>query len=362
MAASDTVSGDVARLVLAFAARAGIDAASGLPGRADLAAVSRPGARLGAAQFSTLLDAVAAASRDPCFGLHLGEAAPLLSSGHVLFTLMRNGRTVDQAVRRFFRYHAILADVPRPALRLRDGLAWITLEGGAARASRHHVDAVLAMLATAVRSLCAAPVVPRLACSSHPPPAAAGEHERVLGCPVRFGAREDALGYEPDALAREVLLADRELFLAADRLAVQQLARTAPDHPWKGRVNAAIAGAVAAGEAPRIAEAATTLGVGPRRLQQRLRAEGTSFQRQLDEVRKQLAMACLRDGRSSPCDVAFLLGFSEQSAFTRAFRRWTGTTPGAFATGAASAARVRSPRKPRAPPSVARAAGRRRGA
>jgi AraC-like DNA-binding protein len=62
-------------------------------------------------------------------------------------------------------------------------------------------------------------------------------------------------------------------------------------------------------------------------LQRRLRQEGTSYQSLLDEIRRELALDYLRDGKHSIADVAFLLGFSDQSNFTRAFRRWTGTTP-----------------------------------
>ena len=62
-------------------------------------------------------------------------------------------------------------------------------------------------------------------------------------------------------------------------------------------------------------------------LQRRLREEGTSFQRLLDATRREQALAYLKEGRHSLADITFLLGFADQSNFTRAFRRWTGKTP-----------------------------------
>jgi AraC-like DNA-binding protein len=72
------------------------------------------------------------------------------------------------------------------------------------------------------------------------------------------------------------------------------------------------------------------LGLSARTLRRRLEAEGTSFQRLLDETRFALAEAYLARGPVSTPELAFMLGFSEASAFHRAFRRWTGTTPGAY--------------------------------
>ncbi len=69
-----------------------------------------------------------------------------------------------------------------------------------------------------------------------------------------------------------------------------------------------------------------------RSLQNRLKVEGTSFQKLFDQVRKELALNYLKDGDTAISEIAFLLGFSEQSAFNHAFKRWTGTTPRKFAT------------------------------
>jgi AraC-like DNA-binding protein len=80
---------------------------------------------------------------------------------------------------------------------------------------------------------------------------------------------------------------------------------------------------------------ASILHLPPRTLQRRLAAEGTSLHKEIDRIRKTMAIAHLR-GHSAPIgDVAFLLGYTEPSAFFRAFKRWTGTTPHHFRSRAA---------------------------
>jgi AraC-like DNA-binding protein len=75
---------------------------------------------------------------------------------------------------------------------------------------------------------------------------------------------------------------------------------------------------------------AARLGMSARTLQRKLRALGTSHQELLDEMRKALAVRYLAEPDVAVCEVAYLLGFSESSAFHRAFKRWTGTTPSEF--------------------------------
>ena len=75
---------------------------------------------------------------------------------------------------------------------------------------------------------------------------------------------------------------------------------------------------------------AERLGMSARTLQRKLHASGTSHQELLDEMRRDLAVRYLREPGMAVCEVAYLLGFSESSAFHRAFKRWTGTTPSEF--------------------------------
>jgi len=81
---------------------------------------------------------------------------------------------------------------------------------------------------------------------------------------------------------------------------------------------------------PMLSDVARRLGMSGRTLQRRLSDEGYSYQTLVDESRRQLAKHLLQQTDFSLVDVAFMTGFSEQSAFTRAFKRWAGQTPRSF--------------------------------
>jgi AraC-like DNA-binding protein len=82
--------------------------------------------------------------------------------------------------------------------------------------------------------------------------------------------------------------------------------------------------------APEAGRIAKTLGLGERTLARHLSSEGTSYQRVVNDLRRDAARSYLSDPELSIGQVAYLLGYSEQSAFTTAFRRWTGQSPRAY--------------------------------
>jgi AraC-like DNA-binding protein len=81
---------------------------------------------------------------------------------------------------------------------------------------------------------------------------------------------------------------------------------------------------------PTVEDVARRMATSERTLRRRLEEGGSSFRELLDDTRERLARNYVRDRRMALSEVAFMLGFSEPSAFHRAFKRWTGTTPAAF--------------------------------
>jgi len=70
--------------------------------------------------------------------------------------------------------------------------------------------------------------------------------------------------------------------------------------------------------------------MSPRTLQRKLAAEDTTFRKLVETVRQELAVSYLADARFTLVEISYLIGFSEQSSFSRAFKRWTGSTPQEF--------------------------------
>lgn len=142
----------------------------------------------------------------------------------------------------------------------------------------------------------------------------------LLGCPVSFARARSSLRVA--AAVWSTPMAGRDPRLA--ELLGPQL-RPGP-HPLVLGVRAVVRRDLERRE-PAVGEIAHELGMSSRTLQRRLTDEGTSFRSVVSEVRREAAEAFLRDPAIPLARVAQRLGFNDQAAFTRAFRRWTGTTP-----------------------------------
>ncbi len=169
----------------------------------------------------------------------------------------------------------------------------------------------------------------------HRAPHTTAHHEAYFGCPVQFGAELDGMLLRSDALLRPNILGDEGItrFLLSHLDA--ELAAIKDDPPLKTAAKDAIARALSEG-LPKMADISRSLGLSSRTFHRRLAAHGLSFQALAEETRRELAQGLLGDQSYSLAEIAFLTGFSEQSAFTRAFKRWTGTTPAQFRSSGAS--------------------------
>lgn len=125
-------------------------------------------------------------------------------------------------------------------------------------------------------------------------------------------------------------LADPALLNLLERYAARMGQTIAPDNKWSGRVAGLIGEAVLKGCAPLIDTIARELVLSKRSLQEKLKNENTSFRCLVQTVRKKIAIDQLADPDVSICEVAFMLGYSDQSAFNHAFKKWTGKNPKAF--------------------------------
>ena len=176
------------------------------------------------------------------------------------------------------------------------------------------------------------------------------EYDLLFGAPCVFGAPTTALVFDR-ALLNEPVLQDEAGIAAFLRRAPQDvLARIdygsttaarvrrlvgqslpGPDSP--GPRTGGPAAAATTGLLPTEADLAERLAVSPQTLRRRLAAEGTSFQQIRDQMRRDHAIASLAQGRTPIEQISAQLGFSEPSAFHRAFKRWTGSTPRAYHPG-----------------------------
>jgi len=231
-----------------------------------------------------------------------------------------------EALLRMERYHASVYDANPAHVEVRpDG---VVVEWGVERGRPGALvdETAIASLVQLARDMTGHYWPMRKVSFVNPPPADVQPYRDFFGCEVVFNAPTTRLEFDTACLALPMRKADPALAQLLDQQA-EQVLRQVSQVP-------AIVDAWRRTLVPLIREGQTSLAAlarahhtSPRTLQRRLSEQGLSFQQLLDDTRRHLAEAHLKDARLDLAEIALLLGYSEQSAFTRAFRAWTGLPP-----------------------------------
>ena len=295
------------------------------------------------ATFAHVLEVAATMTGDDRFGLHFGERYHPKDIGPLAYVVLHSP-TFAAGIQNIARYHRVFNQATR---------VWIAHEGQWALvrhrldepvlgAARQHNEYGLAMGLNMIRLMAGREWAPAEVHFAHDAPGDIREHTRVFGAPVSFGRATNAVVVEPIFLDQPVPAADERLY-AILRPYLDSLTAALPgDDGLLGRVRQAIGESIRDG-VPTLAHVGRKIGSTPRTLQRRLREHQVDFKRLVEDTRRQLAVTYLRDPRHTLSEIAYLLGYSEVSAFNRAFKRWTRATPLGYRRGVAEQPRpVRS--------------------
>jgi AraC-like DNA-binding protein len=191
---------------------------------------------------------------------------------------------------------------------------------------RHCGEAFAGATLGFMKSLAGEQCAPRWVRLQHPAPADLAPLEEAFGCPIEFMAAETAIAFDASALRRPILDdPDPKLSLCVER-ADALLSREGEEPDLAERARRALLEELRGG-VPTADRVARKLALSKRTLQRRLQEKGVEFSRLLDEARRELALLYLREQSLAAYEVAWLLGYTEPTAFIRAFKRWTGKTP-----------------------------------
>lgn len=307
----------------------------------DCSALPSPHDRVPGAVAERLWEAGVKLSGDADLGLHTAEnfnpgALDLL--GYVLLSC----RTGSEALDRLTQYAALLNDGLRVEISRRRAATecrFVVVENRdnyLARAPRQAMETMACGTVVTLRRLTSQRLQPLAVTFAHARPASTAEHERIFGPVCRFGADANTVVFPTPELEATLLSANPALLDVFESKARELLAQLEQQkHPQavSRRVLAVLARRIAVAT-PSLEEVAVELAMSVRTLQRELRAERTTFRTLVEDTRRALAMQHLAQPGASASEAAYLLGFSEPSAFTRAFRRWTGVPPTQFRAGA----------------------------
>lgn len=271
------------------------------------------------------------AAVDPDLGLHVAEFfAEATDMAGVLEYAARNAPTLGDAFRRVERYGRLVHDGAEFSY-VRDGetgsLAY-SLPDLPEGPNRHAAEWAAASWVLKGQQMTGRPVVPLAVTFRHRAPPRTDEHDRIFGLAPVFSAERTEVRFSGEDLDAPVIGADAGLGAVLDKYAAELIGRLPDAKSVEDRARHYLARVLSSGGDPSLQAIARSLGMSPRTLQRRLREENVSHRELVEDMRHRLALRYVEDGKLSIGEIAFLLGFSEPSAFLRAFRRWTGTSPG----------------------------------
>jgi AraC-like DNA-binding protein len=271
------------------------------------------------------LHEAAATTGTPHFGLLAGRAWHLEGGGPVS-ELVRHSPTLGDALRTFVAHQRLYSEAGTTFLIARSGIAdfgyALYRSGGGGAAEVYDTAAAIGM--NYLRELLGPGWQPLEVLLPRAAPADVSHYRALFRVPPRFDSEFMAIRFPESLLEREIEGADRERWRrAAD--AVAQIERTTPFDLVQRVFRALRAQLLAGGSSGD--SVAQALGLHRRTLNRRLREEGTTFQRCLDQLRFEVACQLLTETRVSLDDIAATLGYASVSPFMRTFRRWSGTTP-----------------------------------
>jgi len=235
------------------------------------------------------------------------------------------------SLKRAERYSRVLTSVASYSIEPVAGGAFAHLhrEGARRLGLRLSNESTIASMLSISREVASKSLNPIGVYFKHPAPAITNDHEEYFSCPVHFDADRDALLLSDESLQTPNKVGDPGIARFFDTHLEAELAKFDDDSALDKRVKIQISQALSEG-VPAISKIAGELAMSGRTLQRKLSEQGQSFQSLVDGTRRELAERLLSGSNHSLADIAFLTGFSEQSSFNRAFKRWAGQTPRSY--------------------------------
>ncbi len=324
-----TATGGIARLAWSRARRAGLEPKPLLQkARVTSQQINDRAARLTVQQQILFLNVVAESLGDELLGFHLAQLPDLRELG-LLFYVAASSATLGEALQRAARYSSIVNEGLSVNCLQGDDIRIVFEYVGVVRHSdRHQIEFLMTALIRLCRQLTGLRLVPsRVRITHRRSRESISELAGFFGDDITFGAKADEVTFDGAVKTLKVISADPYL----NELLVTNCERALSHRPTKrGAFRVAVENAIVPllphGKV-RASQIAARLGLSQRTSARRLASEGLTFSQVLADLRRKLADRYLSDPDLSISRIAWLLGYQEVSAFTHAFKHWTGKTP-----------------------------------
>jgi AraC-like DNA-binding protein len=279
-----------------------------------------------------LMELAAQYHRDDFLGLRIGSQVEPRDMGPLGYTIL-NSPTVLDALKSFVRYLRVYARGCEMALDVNHDVAEFiytySITEPCALERRQEAECTIAMVKHTLELLTSKKFELDAVGFEHPAPQNTSRHQSLFDAPIYFSQNVNSIRFKADLLDREIVNADARLFEVLESHLEKVLESFVEEEDLVARVGSAVARSLSSG-VPNIGDIAASLFMTKRTLQRRLAEEGVLYNEFADEIRRKLAVRYIENTNMPLTEVAFLLGYSHISAFSRAFRRWTGRSPNSF--------------------------------
>jgi len=276
--------------------------------------------------------AAAELTQDPGFGLKAGSLVGPASFNVVSF-IFQSSPTLREAIALVQKFQRLISDGGRFQIVEGDDKSWLIYhpQQGELAFSPHQIEAVLAAVVSFSRWVTDHRFVPARVQFSHSQLGPLAGYQTVFQTGVDFNQAFSGLQLDNALLDRALPQADTQLAAMHREYAAARLAALSDTPDFSAQVRHWLGANLASG-VPERSAAAEQFALSDRVFARRLQSQGLSYSDVLDAVRKEAACTAVADTDSTFVDIAQRLGFSEASAFNRAFKRWTGSSPGEWRT------------------------------
>jgi AraC-like DNA-binding protein len=300
-------------------------------------AAANPAVMISADAYYTLLETIAS-NEEGDIRFHIGTSSSMKCEEYGAAGLaFKSAPTLRQSFSRMDRYSKLFNTASAFALADKGETVWWTHHRTEpARAGLHlSNEGALATFVTLCREATSPDFAPMSVQFRHQPLGSERALEEYLRAPVTFGADVDTIVFSASVIDKPNTIGDSSIWSFFSNFMDEKIPDAEGSDTLEREVIQEIAHRLSDG-IPPLGEVASSLGMGSRTLQRRVSERGTTYQTLVDKARRDLAQELLSRPKYSLADVAFLTGFSEQSSFTRAFKRWSGQTPKTYRISALS--------------------------
>jgi AraC-like DNA-binding protein len=295
----------------------------------DLLSLSRFDSKIPERQYFSIMDEAVLLTGDEFLGLHMGASTELRDLSNLGY-IMANCQDLGEAIEHAIGYIDFIgAPVELRLVRHTDQAQLLfDLKQPLNSKTRQCIDEVLSSLSSILKNITKKSFELKEVRFAYPAPGDTRVYKKIFPCPVLFDQPVSSLVFHPRELLAPVIRPNPKLLLMA-RNTRDYIKEIIEEKDYSRKIAILLYAKLQKGP-PCIKHIAKELGISIRGLQMKLSDEGVTFSRVVRDVRRELAKTYLADKAYSIDEITFLLGFSEPSVFHRAFKTWTGLTPGEY--------------------------------